>query len=286
MKKRIFEFLVRLLGESTFFSLYRYFLFLFRKDEREYYELIKKNIKIKNRYYGKSCFILGNGPSLKKIDLKKLGNKYVFTTNFFSKVKDYSLANSNFHFLIDEEFYNESSLLIDDIISNYKELEKTVKVFFLPVYAKTFIEKNKVLKNTNIFYLWPFKEITGQGMNDIDLTKPMYGYTTVVQYAIQTAIFMGFTKIYLLGCDSTNIVSEINTIIGNKDNDLHAYEAIKQNEGIKKWNTYEMLYDQYLLFRGYKYLNEYCKKIGVSLYNCSNPTLITEIEQIDFDSIV
>ena len=42
-------------------------------------------------------------------------------------------------------------------------------------------------------------------------------FTTVVQYCIIVAIYMGFNEIYLLGCDSTGIVATINCALNQKN---------------------------------------------------------------------
>ena len=47
--------------------------------------LTKKNeknlIRLKNKYVGKRCFIIGNGPSLNLVDLKKLIREFTFGVN-------------------------------------------------------------------------------------------------------------------------------------------------------------------------------------------------------------
>ncbi len=68
-------------------------------------EAIKDNAQFKNKYAGKRCFILGNGPSLKEQDLSLLKDEYVFTVNQITRHPDYEKIKSNFHFYTDSMFF-------------------------------------------------------------------------------------------------------------------------------------------------------------------------------------
>src|SRR4051794_30859438 len=50
---------------------------------RDYGQVLKRNEIFRNRHKGKSCFVLGNGPSLKNQDLAPLVNELTFVTNTF-----------------------------------------------------------------------------------------------------------------------------------------------------------------------------------------------------------
>src|SRR5258708_28843911 len=50
---------------------------------RNYAPLLKRNEVFRDRHKGQRCFIIGNGPSLKKQDLSPLANEITFVTNSF-----------------------------------------------------------------------------------------------------------------------------------------------------------------------------------------------------------
>ena len=51
------------------------------KDNSQYKGLIQTNEKYRNIHDGERCFIIGNGPSLKNVNLSKLCNEYTITVN-------------------------------------------------------------------------------------------------------------------------------------------------------------------------------------------------------------
>ena len=40
-----------------------------------FFKLVSKNIKFKNKYLDQSCYIIGNGQSIKYLDLSKFSKK-------------------------------------------------------------------------------------------------------------------------------------------------------------------------------------------------------------------
>lgn len=265
------------------------------KNDGYPYKIIKQNRDLKNSHVGERCFILGNGPSLKRIDLKALSDEFVFTCNYFNLVEGYQDAKTNFHLWMDLNLFDMRPEVKSDpemVKKCFSDISKEAPMCFIPAVAYPFVKKQELDKLLNIRYIHPKRPIRNSKIYDIDLTKSVYSCATVVQYAVQIAIYMGFSKIYLMGCDSTNIITHLNAILGQQCEGLHAYSSDKENtekavkELMNTWKTNRFLYDHYILFRGYELLNEYCDKKGIKLLNCSDPTLITEIERISFDDVI
>lgn len=265
------------------------------KNENYPYRIIKQNKDLKNTHVGERCFILGNGPSLKKINLKSLADEFIFTCNYFNLVDDYQDAKTNFHLWMDLNLFGMRPEVKSDpemVKKCFSDISKEAPMCFIPAVAYPFVKKQELDKLLNIRYIYARRPIRNTGIYNIDLTKSVYSCSTVVQYAVQIAIYMGFSEIYLLGCDSTNIITQLNSILGQQSEGLHAYSSGKDNtekavkELMNSWNTNRFLNDHYILFRGYELLNEYCDNNGIKLMNCSDPTLITEIKRISFDEII
>lgn len=53
------------------------------RDRKKYADYTKKNMTLKNISEGETCYILGNGPSLNRVDLSKLKGKHIITVNKF-----------------------------------------------------------------------------------------------------------------------------------------------------------------------------------------------------------
>ena len=56
----------------------------------QYKDLVAKNSELKDIHKCKRCFILGNGPSIKKENLKPLKNEIVFALNNFYVHDDFA----------------------------------------------------------------------------------------------------------------------------------------------------------------------------------------------------
>ena len=258
---------------------------------------IKANRNFKNTHTKERCFILGNAPSLKKVDLELLAEEFVFSVNYFTELDGYEKAGTNVHLWTDPVFFGIwtdpcQKELQRRFRKNYLKIAESGPVCFVPSGAFPYVKKHRLDQLLDIHYLLVSKTFKECEMNRIDLSRGVYGCTTVVQFAVQAAIYMGFQEIYLLGCDSTNVFTLLETILGTQVKDRHAYNSkeelyIQNSRKISKnLKTSEVLYDQYLLFEGYNRLNGYCRRHGIKLVNVSEPTLITGIGKASVQDVL
>ena len=257
---------------------------LVNKRRKELTRLIKLNKRYYNSHTGERCFILGNGPSLKDVNLGLLENEFTFTVNNFSLVEGYEKVKPNVHLWIDYSFYemrNDQKYDHDELMTNYKRISELNPICFMVDVAYDFVKKYDLDKILNVNYFSVIDPLDSKVRSQFDLSRAISPYSTVVQYAVSIAVYMGFKEIYLLGCDSTNIVSIINSAMNIRSENMHAYKNDDVNERYKEllnhWSMSDVFYDQYVLFEGYKTLKDECDKRGVKLINCSSKTLINEL---------
>ena len=182
-------------------------------NKKKILKLKNRNLKFKNCHEGERCFILGNGPSLREVDLSFLADEVVFSVNNFARVKNFKEAKTNYHLWVDEAFFEmreENKMDHEELLYNYKAIAEEAPCCFVPLVGKRYIEDNKLDKILDINYFDIFEWVKEGRRIICDLDKQITGFTTVVQYAIVIAIYMGFKEIYLLGCDSTNIIAMLN----------------------------------------------------------------------------
>lgn len=167
-------------------------------------------------------------------------------------------------------------------MNNYSLMSEENAECFVPISALKFMKDNKLDEKLNINYLINGIPFEAFKLDEFDICSIIPSFTTVVQYCIIVAIYMGFNEIYLLGCDSTGIVATINCALNQKNKDMHAYgndnTENEINGLLKHWNMSKVFFDQYLLFKGYEYLNDICNNKNIILKNCSEKSLINSIK--------
>lgn len=259
-------------------------------------QLLERNKALRNTHVGERCFILGNGPSLKQVDLSLLADEFVFTVNNFSFVDGFEKARTNVHLWMDRAFFDLRTDLkfnMPKILDNYRRMATQNPLCFVDVAGFNFIKRHRLDEILNINYLHC-------GANDIaandqplfiDIGARITGFYTVVQYAIVAAIYMGFKEIYLLGCDSTGILSTINAALDIEIKNDHAYQDEDQEDSqkqlIRNLGMTYLFFSNYKLFVGYDKLNYACwKLLNIKLINCSAQTIITSIPRMHLADVL
>ena len=294
MKKKIKEIVHGIAGPKVYFRIKS--LYADRRLRKENYDLymkIKQNNQYKDIHKVQRCFILGNGPSLGDVDLQSLKDEILFTVNFFSKTKEFEKVDMKYHFWIDPAFFelrDDMHYNTSDIMENYQKISEKGAECFVPSFAYGYMAEKGLDKKLKINYLNIGETIENSENVNIDISRMIPSFTTVVQYAICTAIYMGFEEIYLLGCDTTNVVGMINSALEKPVSSMHAYDNDNSDninkELLGSWKMSEVFYDQYILFRGYRILYDYCSNQGIKLANCSTTTLINEIPKKNIEEIL
>lgn len=152
---------------------------------------IQENIKdYKNKYKGERCFVLGNGPSLNKIDLNLLKDEYSFAINKINLIyKKYEWRPSVYCMFS----IRKSKEWINNISESIK--------LDIPIFIND-VHKNIYKRNQKIHWLKckgseKFKE---KGIFD-DIEKGVHKYASTLLAMIEIVNYMGFDEIYLIGCD-------------------------------------------------------------------------------------
>ena len=269
---------------------------LYRFRQKRNYSLISRNSRFRNVHENDRCFIIGNGPSLRNQDLSALKNKYVFTVNQAARNSQFSVLCSNYHFCVDQTFFRDdpNDPGVQEFIETLKKVNSNESrekpECFFPVNQEAFIKKYKLDKELKINYL-SMQYIVTDDKFPIDLSKPIPRFQTVVQTCIVAAIYMGFTEIYLLGCDNTGIIANINSFLKKDCSNDYAYNiSDNEKDRMQKLFTNQKLEDYVLAYYktlvNYSNIAEYCKRNGILLKNCSLESTIDSIDMINLDEVV
>ena len=233
----------------------------------------KKAIKYKNKYKGKRCFVIGNGPSLRKEDLDKLekNGEITFACNKIHNIFPETCWRPDFYFLID----------VWVLKSQTKELlniEPKECCFYNYAFCNGYILWNN---KDNIIPLYHMPEQDGidrltRFSKDISVQHCLGSSVTYAM--LQAAYYMGFESVYLIGCD-------------------HFVESLKKMKEIKHFyeNSNEVVWDltpEYLkldnhlkLDNAYKAAKLAFEEDGRNIYNATRGGYLDIFKRVDFDAL-
>lgn len=271
---------------------------VWRSSNRCVFKEIASNKHLKGIHEGKRCYILGNGPSLKKIDLSFLKGKHVFSVNSFSNSPYCNEIKPEFHFWADPSYF-DGTYLEEGVIQEWKKMleeerEGGVKLF-LPYTddARIFFERNKTKiqmgENDSVFWFFTLYDPHPHMKLNPDITKPLPICRTVVQLAAIAAIYMGFSEIVLLGCDGTSVLNDFNSILENREIHQHFYDdekdEFKQAKRFVPTSEY-VCYAQYRVFLMWRLIVEYCQNNNITITNVIDKTLLDIVPSIGIDEFM
>ena len=163
-------------------------------------------------------------------------------------------------------------------------------ISFVPLSAYDFMNRHDLITD-HIGFIDTSLSFYDHFNKNMDLTKRMPIMHNIVQYAISTAIYMGYKEIYLLGCDSTGIITKIKSIMHESLDGCYAYQIEQTDQRyINAAFDYHSIENQFAgwarIFHLYKELYDYCLRRNIKLVNCSSKTIIEGIPQQPLNAVI
>ena len=236
---------------------------------------------LRNRYRGKRCFIMGNGPSLNRIDLSKLAEEYTFGVNKLYLLYDRIDWRPSFYTLLDWR-------MGPAVAPHVKKLSDSLK--FIPTrFRGLFPEDDSTY--------WYTTRPVLDNLHDkfcTDMTEGIPSKGTILTTAIQIAFSLGFHDIYLIGADATYTIPD--TVIqtgpdkfgtgvklyleSTKDDDANHFDPSYFGKGAK-WhdpNVEEMI-------RQFGQMRKGAEFNGARIRNATPGGKLEVFERVEFDSL-
>jgi hypothetical protein len=136
-----------------------------------------------NIHKGKDCFIMGNGPSLNKMDLSLLSDYYTFGLNKIYLIFD--RVELDLSYLV-----STNALVIEQSASTFEQMD--LPIFLSYTASKGVVADKPHIQRLHTLNTWSFYD---------DLTQPICEGNTVTYVALQIAYYMGFERVFLVGVD-------------------------------------------------------------------------------------
>jgi len=170
----------------------------------------------RDHHRGDRCFVIGNGPSLRGRDLGPLAGEATFVTNHFYFHPQLRILQPTYYCVSDLSFFDTRNH--PDWPRNFARLPATTVLFF-PVELQRRVRASALGQHPHIHYLRcdRTREIWRLGNMNVDVTGILgTGDSVILDVCLPLAHFMGFSEVYLLGCD---------TDYGSGSGTAHFYEA-------------------------------------------------------------
>jgi len=246
-------------------------------------KMVRNNKLLKNKHIGKRCFIVGNGPSLTKLDLRYLKNEITFTVNFLYKNKEiFNTICPNYHILIDPYFAYKPDEYIEDIVKNLKACNSNISCICTP---NLFVKFKEISVDIECYGIFLHDNWQKAWKSRIDLSKNSYNADNVVHAAIYSALYMGFSEIILIGCELTGIYESfefnanqrlINNHVYNQDAEIKS--ALAEDDNLK------MLEEYARTFRLFKHIKTYATENKCTIWNATQGGILDIFPRKQYNS--
>lgn len=230
-----------------------------------------------NRFKGKRCFIIGNGPSLNQHDLSLLKNEYSFAVNSFY----YKTRETGF---MPTFFVVEDSSVIKENKEEIVAFDAPFK-FFPTIYQSLHPKKpGTYFFPLNRGFYDKFSPNYAVPRFSTDISKVAYCGQSVTYVNLQLAYYMGFTQVYLIGMDFNYVIpashSRKGDVITSDTDDPNHFHKDYFGKG-KTWKDPKL--DRVLM--NYKMANLVYNCAGRQIFNATKGGHLEEFERVDYDGL-
>lgn len=232
-----------------------------------------------NKYEGKRCFIIGNGPSLTPEDLDRIKGEYSFASNRIYYIYEMTQWRPTWYLSIDNN-------VITSEIENIKRIGAYPKL--INYKAKRYGRE----EGENIHY------ICTRGDYHVDINEPsvrnlsddaslgVSWVGTVTVNAIELAAYMGFKEIYLLGVDNNYArkMDKNGCVTVDATMQSSYFKGMKSPDGKADDGYSVQLIDS--MNYAYDLAKKFAEKHGVKIYNTTRGGKLETFERVDFDKLM
>lgn len=225
---------------------------------RKWNKLAKRNVELKKYKTSDKCYICGNGPSLKKVNLDELNGDTIVMNDHWRIAPNFKTMPN--YYIVNDEAYGMDSFRerLKGVLDCYPEMPH----LFASNIGRAIEEKFPETK-TNIYYFNPIGP-TFKHTYKIDFTKVTYNVWNVVTTAIELAVYLGYKEICLIGCDYSLFASKYMTHVYDKD-------GVKVACPVKLG---EMLYKYSFTTHIHYEMAQYAREHGIKVINMTTESLL------------
>jgi hypothetical protein len=237
---------------------------------------------LKDKYRGERCFILGNGPSLKKHDLRLLIDEYTFVTNWFVLDEVFKELKKCFYCVCDPHFFNYGEGFHPELIEALRSNPRTIKFFEYLSYP-SYKSLHPRLDNVLFVRMEPANKVW-EGHFSTDIWKSTcWGKTVIIELCLPIAFYLGFRNVYLMGCDCDYKLDD------NADFEQSFFYDISQTpqkdrEHVQK-QADEPRYNLPFWEASYRTVKLFFEQNGRKIFNAGKGGKLEVFDRVDYDHL-
>jgi hypothetical protein len=247
--------------------------------------IFKENVSLNGRHAGeRRCFVIGNGPSLKGMDLKPLANDYTIAANSFYKHPDASVIGLDYLCINDPHFMKDEHRAIA-WHRTIAEMLPTARML-LNEAARPLVQRHLLYSRQDVHYVIRGRSTHRASAINLDLSRPLnVGVTTGSSVAIPLALSLGFREIYLIGFDCNWLAD---TSASYHFYQTHEYfpefdSVEKDNRGISYEDELRTSLGE---FESHRLLRQRAEQLGVSIVNATAGGLLDVYERTAYADLL
>jgi hypothetical protein len=242
---------------------------------------LARNALLRSRHQGQRCFIVGNGPSLKRQSLEPLSGEVTFVMNAFWKHPLVERWQPTYYCLADPVYFDQSEAMETFFADLRSRIHSTT--FLVPLAARQAVQNASVLPLERTHFA-AFRGQLADGLSARpDLARVIPGAQSVSQLAIMAAMYMGCSPIYLLGLD--------HDWLAQRGMDRHFYEGVTvQRHPVAHGNLDRASYASDLeavlkLWNGYEHLQACAVSHGIRIVNATLGGFLDVFPRVEYESL-
>jgi hypothetical protein len=218
----------------------------------------------RDRHNGQRCFILGNGPSLKRTDLRRLRDEVTFGLN-------------RIYLLFPELGFSTSYLVsVNELV-----LEQCAEDLTALALPRFFTWRARRLFPPDPDVLFLDSDYTGPEDFTADAVDRLFEGHTVTYVALQLAFHMGFQQAILIGVDhSFATKGPPNTTVISQGDDPNHFDAGYFGKGFR-WQLPDLAGSE----RAYRLAREAYREAGRQVLDATVGGKLTVFPKVDYDGL-
>jgi hypothetical protein len=224
---------------------------------------IRQLAALKDIHPGQRCFVIGNGPSLKKTDLARLENEYTFGMNRIYLMFPKLGFPTSFYVAV-------NSLVIEQCAADIRTLPVPK---FLSWRSRNLIEPTQDTIFLHTTYTGPKFARDARGR--------LWEGATVTNVCLQLAFHMGFEQAILIGVDhSYSAKGKPNQTVVSQGNDPNHFDAKYFGKGFR-WQLPDLDTSE----QGYYMARQAYESAGRQVLDATIGGKLTVFPKVDYDSL-